>query len=50
MFVGQKNYEISASHCNADKVSSLLDVMPVDLLATISKDSSVSIFMVIQGD
>jgi hypothetical protein len=42
--------EVSASHGNSDKVSSLLDVMPVDLLATISKDSSVSIFMLIQED
>lgn len=47
MFVGQKRSEVTASHGNAGKVSSLLNVMHVDWLATISKDSSVSVFMVI---
>jgi hypothetical protein len=34
----------------ADKASSLLDVMHIDWLATISKDSSISIFVVVQED
>jgi hypothetical protein len=48
--LGKEKSEVSVSHGNADKVSSLLDMMPVDWLATISKDSSISILMVVQED
>ena len=48
--LGKEKSEFPASQGNADKVSSLLDVMPVDWLAKISKDSSISIFMVVQED
>jgi hypothetical protein len=48
--LGKETSEVSASHGNADKVSSLLHMMPVDWFATISKDSFISIFMVVQKD
>lgn len=48
--LGKEKSEVSVSHGNADKVSSLVDVMPVEWLDTVSKDSSVSIFKVVQED